>query len=166
MDWPTTTWIALYAAVVSTVTAAWNIRNGIRDRARLVFDLRFRKVVQGNYLIDAEDLDGAVLVLTITNAGRRPVTINTWGGEYRRTSGDQKPFFIVVPYQLPKKLDESQQVDEFARDFALTFSRGARQMFVTDSSGRRWPIPKSLVKRAARDFEQLGGKVDRSARVE
>src|SRR5258706_9184095 len=89
-EWTPASVIALYAAIVSTITVAWNIRNALRDAPHVKLDLRFRRVVQnertGELLAvdDVDDLKGTHLALTITNTGRRPITVMQWGGTHRK----------------------------------------------------------------------------------
>lgn len=53
-------YIALYAALVATITGLWQILNGLRDRARLLVTAR---------------TDGNCFRIEATNVGRRPVGV-------------------------------------------------------------------------------------------
>jgi hypothetical protein len=137
MEWPTA--VAIYAALIATLTAAWNIRNGLRDRGRLSLEVRFRKILMDAhgrpFAVDVSDLKGTKLVLTITNTGRRPITITSWLGTYREPVGDNRFFYIVPTGRMPLQLAETQQHDEIAVDFRGVFDQGFKEMFVIDTIG-------------------------------
>ncbi len=81
--------LALYGAILSTITAAAQITAHYRDRA----DIRIR--VQRNMETMGDPrTDGLTFTIVyITNAGRRPVTITTVGA-YRLHP--QKPLFAQI----------------------------------------------------------------------
>jgi len=156
MEWPTA--VAIYGAVVSTVTALWNIRAGLRDRGRLRVDIRFRKIVRDTtgqpFVVDAADLSGTQLVLTVTNTGRRSMTVTGWGGEYKRPRPGGK-YFVVVTRGMPKELRETEQHAEFTDDFAAVLEAGVKRMFVIDSADRHWTVPSKTLKAVGAEFARL-----------
>ena len=164
MEWPSV--VAIYAAAVSSLTAAWNIRTGLRDRGRLKLELRLRKLVRGTdgipYVVDVSDLDRTQLALTATNVGRRPLTLTGWTGQYCRPQAGNA-YFLVVTRTMPKELGEGQQCVEFCETFAAAFEAGVRRMFVTDSTGRQWPVSRRMLKAVVDHYRRL--KVGEGPRV-
>jgi hypothetical protein len=156
VEWPTG--VAIYGAVVSTLTAIWNIRSGVRDRGHLKVDLRFRHIVQDTtgqpYAVDATGLNGAQLVLTVTNTGRRPITVVSWKGEYKRELPGGK-YFVVITSHMPKELRETEQLVEATGNFAGALEAGVKTVFVMDSADRQWAVPRRTLKAIEAEFARL-----------
>lgn len=156
MEWSSI--VAIYAAAVSSLTAAWNVRTGLRDRGHLKLELRLRKLVLGMdgtpYVVDVNDLDRTQLALTATNVGRRPLTLTGWTGQYRRPQSGNAYFFVVTR-TMPKQLGEGQQCVEFLDAFAEAFEAGVLRMFVTDSTGHQWQVSRRMLKAVVSHYRRL-----------
>jgi hypothetical protein len=91
--------IAVYGAVLSTIAI---IRQWRTDRARIKFTVRRNMQIVG----DPKYRDVTLTVLTVTNVGRRPVTITTFGaiGLYPHRS------MVAAETQptLPREITEGQ----------------------------------------------------------
>lgn len=67
--------VAAYAAIVSTVTGVVQFFNYRRDRARIKVSVRHNQEMIGDPRYSGKTLT----IITVTNEGRRPVTVNTIG---------------------------------------------------------------------------------------
>jgi hypothetical protein len=91
--------VAAYAAIFSTITAAAQLWNYARDRARIKVTARTNMQLMGDSKYKAGQ---TLLIVTVANLGRRPVTITTVGGHRQYPS---LPFVVVgcrprLPYEL------------------------------------------------------------------
>jgi hypothetical protein len=67
--------VAAYAAIVSTVTGVVQFFNYRRDRARIKVSVRHNQEM----IFDPRYSGKTLTIITVTNEGRRPVTVNTIG---------------------------------------------------------------------------------------
>jgi len=109
--------LALYAAVVSTVTGTVQLWNFFRDRARIKVTVRHNMQIVGG---DPRYDDKTLTIVYVTNSGRRPVTINTVGAArlYPHTH-------IVIPDcnpALPHELTEGKNLTAIIPPCDLDFS--------------------------------------------
>jgi hypothetical protein len=150
MGWVLKDYVTLYAASVATLTAFWQVRNAMRDRAVLRVLIRLAK---GN------------LVATATNIGRRPITVQHLRIRYR-VRGAESRDITAMPQErveshsgLPAKyidrpiqLGETQALDvsvELPREF---FSADLLAVQVEDSTAHSW-------KPSGRILRQLRGEI-------
>jgi hypothetical protein len=47
IEWNSTTALAIYAAVLSTITFGWNLFRDLRDRGKLKISASVRRIVEG-----------------------------------------------------------------------------------------------------------------------
>jgi len=157
MEWPAI--LGVYGAIVASMTAAWNIRSGLRDRGRLKLELELRRFVQdptsGECIETPMDsLEGGVLYLTAVNVGRRPITVDAWHGIPRWRS--RGVGVIRFGKAMPRRpLNETEQCSIVSREFVEAFSVGLCRMYVTDSSGRHWNVPRNCLRATAKHIEAL-----------
>ena len=87
-----TTFLAFWGAILSSVTFGWNLYRDLTDRARLKLTAHVRKIGFGtNGAMFAASPDSAVspptdelyVVMSVVNIGRRQVQWQGWGGNYR-----------------------------------------------------------------------------------
>lgn len=150
MEWTLTAGLALYAAVVSTVNAAWSIRAGLRDRAHVRLSVMLAQRL-------GDPSGKRRLMLTMTNVGRRTVTIGKWGGTYRRPRKEGSDFFTLAA-GLPRELKESEQHHEFTDELSELAQHGLKALWIYDTAGRRWSVPKRQVKRVEQEIRALVSK--------
>ena len=142
-----TFWIALYAACLSTIVAVWNIYVGRRDRACL----RVR-VILGRITPDPKTL----LILTMTNTGRRPLTVVGWYGTTTKTP--KGGGFVVATSGLPLELKESARHHEVCVEWRPVLQAGLTGMHVSDTTGRAWRVSRRNLKALRRQWEQKQSK--------
>jgi hypothetical protein len=121
IQWNSTTALAIYGAVVATITFGWNLYRGLRDRGQLKISASVRRIVEGpngaRYSIKhdfpAEGAsEGLYIVMTVANVGRRPMRWEGWGGLYK-TPYRGKKAFLSISRHLPKILAEKEHHQEY-----------------------------------------------------
>jgi len=156
MEWPAV--LGIYGAIAATLTAAWNIWSGFRDRGRLKLELRLKRFVRNTIgepiEMPVDSLKGSELHLTVVNVGRRPIRPDTWHGIPRqRPRGAVDITFGEAMCRRP--LNETEQCSVVCRNFVGAFTSGLRRMYVTDSSGRRWSVPRNRLRAIAKRIKAL-----------
>jgi hypothetical protein len=122
MPWPTFhltisgTVVALYAAVVSTLTGVVQISNYFRDRANIRVTVQHRMEIYG----DPRYKDKTLTVVSVINAGRRPVTI-TAVGAYRVHPHNHFVLTDCSP-ALPHELTEGKRLSAILPSADMDFS--------------------------------------------
>jgi len=144
-----TKFLAIWGAVLSTFGLGWNFYRDFHDRAKLRVTAslkRFAKGADGRDFAVKHDLpiQGATneifLVVSMTNIGRRPVMIKSWGGKWR-VPVKGKRGFTVVNRNLPKMLTEGQYHLEYTNDLTAV-GENVKTLYVWDSSGKEWKLPR------------------------
>ena len=145
-----TTILAIYAAILSSIAIGWNLYRELYDRAgvkisdslmRLATGADGRQVVVAPHL-PSEDASAAVhVVVKITNAGRRPVLLQGWGGEWKIPENG-KDKFVVISQGLPRMLKGHESHQEFTPDLSVV-SPNIKALYVWDSSGKNWYVSNS-----------------------
>jgi hypothetical protein len=123
MDWPTFhisisgSVLAGYAALVSTLTGAVQLRNHYLDRARINVSARPNMRIYGDPRYQGKDL----IIVQVANLGRRPVTITSVGGHLKEPKNRGFVLNDCNP-QLPHELTEGKSltavVDASQTDFS------------------------------------------------
>jgi hypothetical protein len=156
--------LAVYAAIVSTLTAGWNIAWAVwlyrRDRGRLRIDLVFGRTWGPRHRSYFEPTPRGKplrsndwLALSIRNVGRQPMTVTGiygytgsslgwWRIGWRRQRFNQPsaPFVLKPSDPWWHQWDEGR-LESFERVCVL---------FVEDSSGTSWRVPGRAVRAAHR----------------
>jgi hypothetical protein len=146
-DFGLTAWTAIYAALVSTATAAWTIyKDTHRDRGRLRLEVGFRE------LIDHRGIEHDIIVYRITNVGTKPVMVTNVGGLFKGGKG-----FIVNDHGIPKKLDPGEFHSSLLRDYT-GMDKGVTALTVYDSLGRTYWAGKKDVKAVNTTIAELKAK--------
>lgn len=109
--------VAVYAAVVSTITGSVQLFHFFRDRARIKLTVQRDMAIMGDPLYNRTGLT----IVRVANLGRRPVTITTVGAQ--RQFPDTH---IIIPEcqpQLPHELAEGKSLMAIIPPCDLDFSR-------------------------------------------
>jgi len=154
MEWPAV--LGIYGAIVATLTAVWSISSVYRDRGCLKLELRLKRFAQdaSGALIEmpVDSLEGCELHLPVVNVGRRPIAVIAWYGVPRsRSIGN----ILLRKVIRPQSLNETEQFSMVSRDFVEAFAAGLRRMYVVDSSGRRWYVPRNRLRAIAKSIKTL-----------
>jgi hypothetical protein len=145
-----TTILAIYAAIVSSIALGWQVYREFSDRVRIKITVSLIRLTPGGdgrqfSLFPPNEIAGAdaQVLIKITNAGRRPVTLHGWGGEWK-TPENGKSKFTVISQGLPRVVEGHQSHREFTPDLSV-ISPNIKTLFVWDSSGNYWYVsPKEL----------------------
>ena len=148
--------LSIYAAVISTLVGAWAIYGVWRDRDHLKIDVRFSYI--GGTLMQAYRLttpnrrdipvEGTRIVLTARNTGRRPISLDSGGFQYK---GFQTTFVGDGTKQYPIVLAEGRSGETWVDLSALTESLSREgiptRAYFRSESGRtyRGQIPSEII---------------------
>jgi|ERR1035437_6232216 hypothetical protein len=147
-----TTILAIYAAIISSILLGWNLYRELHDRARVKISISLMRIETGidgrqfafAFHLPTEDADVHVVV-KITNAGRSPVMLQGWGGEWKiPEKGKDK--FVVISQGLPRILNGHESHQEFTPDLSVV-SPNIKALFAWDSSGRNWYVSDSELRK-------------------
>lgn len=142
--------LAVYGAILSTITAAVQVITHLRDRAHLII-----RVQHGMEIInDPRYVNKTLTIMRVSNAGRRPVTI-TGVAAYRLSPHNPFVMTDTIP-QCPCELTEGKQltgiIDQKGLDLsvmesweAYTATGGTYRLGVVPWY-RRWWNRRELVK--------------------
>lgn len=156
MEWPAV--LGIYGAIVATLTAVWSIWSVYRDRGYLKLKLQLRRFelneVREFIEKPLDSLKGIELHLTMVNDGRRPIRPDSWHGiPQQQTHGAADITFSEAVCRKP--LNETDCCSEVSRDFVGAFMSGLRRMYVTDSSGRHWKVPRRRLRTISKRIKAL-----------
>jgi hypothetical protein len=141
-----TKFLALLGAILSTIAITWNIFRDVNDKGKLKIDAIIGKIVP-----DHTDKD--YLVITITNIGRRPVLVKSWGGMKKKNVKGARGIFITSR-GLPRMLKEGEYHMEFTEDLSIIFPE-LEKIHVWDSTGKEWKISKKNLKCLFKDVQKI-----------
>jgi hypothetical protein len=157
-----TTGLAIYAAILSSIGVGWNVYRELSDRARvkvLVSLMRISTGTDGRQFAVAphstiEDANAAVhVVVKMTNAGRSPVLLQGWGGEWKIPENG-KDKFVVISQGLSRMLNGHESHQEFTPDL-LVVSSNIKALYAWDSSGKNWYVSNKELREAGEQARKL-----------
>jgi len=140
-----TTFLAAWGAILATAALTWNVVQDIGGRANLQVSAFIGKMYP-----DHADKD--YLVITMVNVGRRPITLQSWGGMKKK---DIPKRGIFVPARgLPRMLKESESHNEYIDDLSI-LDDDLETLHVIDSAGRRWKVSKKNLRRMVEEAKLM-----------
>jgi hypothetical protein len=134
----------IYGAVLSTAALIWNVIRDLNDRPKLKVEAMI------GYMVPSVDKKQSIF-LTVSNIGKRPVMVKGWYGELKGTN------FMVVTTLLPKMLEESHYLTEKLDDLTV-FENGLKNLYITDSTDKKWKISSKNIKSLHKEYSKLKGK--------
>ena len=163
--------LAIYAAATATLSVmmaglslAWTIYRDLQDKGRIKVEMMVGRMLaaagaavegimtpQGPELVNLSDRNR--LFITITNIGRRPIHVSkVWGFQGARVGinrlGFRRQGLVFVPVHLPRSLEPGQQVTEWIDEPNDILA--VRLLQVSDTTGRRWRVPRHVLRRIKR----------------
>ncbi|SRR5258708_6977159 len=121
--------VAIYAAVISTMTGIAQVMNYRRDRDKIKVTVQRDMQMYG----DLRFADMTLTIVKVANAGRRPVTITSVG--FERLFPNKHGVFTTINPDLPYELTEGKylvaQVNQAGLDFDVI-----QCWWATDAVGR------------------------------
>jgi hypothetical protein len=162
-----TKFLAVWGALLSSVTFGWTLYRDLRDRAKVQISAELRRIGRregdGAFFTSAPDLpvQGAseklFVVVSVVNVGRRPMRWKGLGGTYRDVVRGRKGFLVSARH-LPRTLQEQEQHDEFfdfEEPFDQELAKGrVKRIYIWDVAGREWSVPRRALKRLAADAKK------------
>jgi len=126
--------VALYAAIVATITGAVQIMNFLRDRRKIKISVSHRMRMFG----DPRYTDKLLTVVRVSNVGRRPVTILSVSA----TQLHPLDSFVMMDTRppLPCELTEGKYVNAIAELIDIDTSKIERWE-VGDAAGNVYQLP-------------------------
>jgi len=141
-----TTYIAIYAAVISTLLLILRHSDYRRDRGALRIHMMIGILIPG-------PMDKNYLTFTIANVGRRPINVRKVGGIY--WWGKPKGFVINFT-ELPHELQEGQVTNLMTEHFDdILRRRGLRYICAYDSAGKKWKVGLRQIWRTRKAYRKL-----------
>lgn len=128
--------LAFWGAIVATANVVWTFSRDWNDRGRLEV-----KAVIGKIVPDRMDKDR--IIITVTNIGRRPITVTGLYGALVKSAENKNSFFVKTQY-LPRKLVETESITEVTE--LLEELPHVKSLLVYDSSGGKWHLPGRALK--------------------
>jgi len=103
-----TKFLALWGAILSSITFGWTLYRDLRDRAKLKIKAELRRIGQregdGAFFTAAPDMpihgvsEKLFIVVSVVNVGRRPLRWKGLGGTYRHEVNGRKGFLVSARY--------------------------------------------------------------------
>ena len=138
---------AIYAAVVSTATAAWTIYKDWNDTGKLRVTAGFRSLAgDGN-------IEDNILVWHITNAGKRSVLLTHAAASVDPSQGYEA--FLVNDPQLPRRLEPGDYHMTLCRQFDL---QNLTRLYAIDSLNRNFDAPDNDIAEVNKKLRELAAK--------
>jgi len=107
-----TKFLAVWGAILSSITFGWSLYRDLRDRAKIKISAELRRIGQregdGALFTSAPDLpvqrasEKLFVVVSVVNIGRRPMRWKGLGGNYRHAKSGRTGFLISARH-LPRK---------------------------------------------------------------
>lgn len=149
-----TTFLAIYAAILSSIGLGWHLYRDLYDRARVKVSVSLMRLATGedgkqfavapDSLIDSTTANLHVVV-KMTNVGRSPVLLRGWGGEWKLPEKG-KDKFVVFSQGLPRMLNGHESHQEFMPNLSVV-SPNIKALFVWDASGKNWYVPENELRK-------------------
>jgi len=139
-------WIAIYAAVIATITAAWSIYSILRDKPKLALKAKL------GFPLGPSRHGPICLYIEVVNEGRRPITVEGIG---LKLNNGQLVSHIPREGELPKELQEGKsfrirmELEKIRKEIAKT-SANATHVYARDSTGKMYF--KKLDKKLSREL--------------
>jgi len=124
--------LAIWGAVVSTIAIIWNIVRDIRNKGRLKLHPWIGTFDNRGYL-----------GITITNRGRRPISLKCWG----IVKEGEDDYYE----DLNLTLKESQSID---RDDQSALPLALKSIYVLDSTGKKWKVRRWSIWKLKKQIKQ------------
>lgn len=161
---PLTKFLAVWGAILGSVTLGWNLYRDLLDRPRMKVEARLRRIGQATdgrwFVVNPElPVEGAsrklYVVMEATNVGRRQIQWDGWGGRYRSPVNGRNSFTIIAQ-NLPKTLSEGQSHSEMTDELLDKIATNVRQLFAWDSRGKYWHVSRRQFRKLIADARKFG----------
>lgn len=167
MQFDITSVLAVWGAILSSITFGWNLFRDLRDRpdvklkgtlGKLTTDAGGRlhfanmKFIEGHP--DNDPNGPTQFKLTITNTGRRRVRIEGWAG----MRGRGMPKALHISRGLPRMLEEGESHEELTDEPLKILADDVKRIIAWDSAGREWKLSGSELRELKKEVKELAQK--------
>lgn len=139
--------LAIYGSAVATTTALWNILHLIQERRGVIID--------GGMGVTLTTPRKTVLIINVTNKGKRPINIlSIEFHKDRRSKRHPEKFesYFFRPDNWPIRLEEGESAEAIIEKWDWFRLGGPhRYNFIVDSLGKRWRFSRRLCRKLAHE---------------
>lgn len=163
--------LAVWGAILSSVTFGWNLLRDLRDKANIKVTARVCRIitrVDGAVLMVNPDMVGEgrlFVVLSAVNVGRRTVRWAGAGGHYK-TPVNGKDSFVVNARHLPRTLAEAEAHDEVIEFDDSFVNDNIERLYIWDTFGREWDLSRKDFKKLVSDAKKYAAKLQVQGKAE
>lgn len=139
--------LAIWGAVLSTISICWNVLKDFRDRPRLKLNALVHRTIEDSYgqihaVIKGTSRPkgkprGHVFTLDITNIAHRSIMIAAWGSIPRK---GEKALVTIIPVKVLVE-GEVHTINHYAPIPSIV-TDSVQAVFVEDSRGKKWYLPR------------------------
>lgn len=162
-----TTFLAVWGAILSSITFGWTLYRDLRDRAKVRISARLRLIGQrdgdGAFFAAAPNLnieqagDVLYIVVTVVNIGRRRMRWQGLGGTMRKAVDSKKGFLVSARF-LPKILEEQEAHDEFFLLDERFVNDNVKRLYIWDGVGGEWDVSRGDLEKIVADAKKYAEK--------
>jgi hypothetical protein len=170
MHGTTTAALAIYGAVLATVTFGWNLFRDLRDRGKIKVYASVSRLVWGPTGVPLYSVkhdfpaEGAsknlYIVMTVANIGRRPMRWEGWGGKYKIPYKGKEGFVCIARY-LPKILAEKEHHSEWTEledEFDL---HNLKKLYIWDGIDGEWKLTLRQLRKLRNEAKEARAAAER-----
>lgn len=135
-----TEWVAIYAAILSTIAIYWNIKNYLRNEANIKLSAEVSNIYQLNksemdYIFPL-DPNKPYLIIRITNVGGKVVVIDEMG--IKESDGTKSRPSFSTPPKFPITLKPGDFESYYIGKFKKLLSAIDKKIYVKSTKGKEW----------------------------
>ncbi len=155
--------LAIYGAVISSITVGWNLYRDLHNRPKLKVSASLRmmatrtdgKQYAVSLNLHVRKASQKIFVeIHAVNIRRPPVSVEYCAGKYRKPiDGDRA--FIISPVNFPKMLQQHEYISDFYDDPYLV-NNNVSTLCVVDSTQKAWKVSKHNLKRLRKEATKFG----------
>ena len=155
-----TAFLAVWGAILSSITFGWTLYRDLRDRAKIKLTAEVRRIGQRDadgklFSIEpGQDIPGAskrlFVVVSVVNVGRRPLCWKGVGGYYRKPVNGKSGFVVNTRF-LPKTLEEQEEHNEITELDDQIVNDNIKTLSVWDVAGRKWSVSRGDMRKLVID---------------
>ena len=127
-------WVAWWGAIIATVALVWNIMRDVRRRGRLKLEAMYGVYLSGRLQQPSK------LTMRITNIGTEPIVAQGIGADRGEDAHD-----LFTCTSIPRRLEPGEFTVEIFQS-GTELSRDTRKLYVWDSKGKKWLLPKKRLR--------------------
>lgn len=140
--------IALWGAVIATLTAGWSAYRDLVNKGKLRVKCFMGVMATPGVGIDKDNC----LIWNITNVGTQPVVLTTIGGRFKDRSG----FLLHANLPLPRTLQPGEYVIDWMDDFSNLEPEDITELSAYDSIGKVYKAHKRDLAKVIEELKKRG----------